>query len=189
MNTQQPTNLSVHGVDIPVYGANAQELSTIRRTLERLPASHLRAIPRIVIADTIANGNRTTGGNSIDEARAEHLSRIVPFRELHDTGLRQQARLEVTRAALNGAGDGLSSTLLHETGHFVDWHYRLSGRISPDQLGDIRYGGVNRAGSSDPRGPVPERFADAYSAHFRGRLHDRAARATVERVLATIPQD
>ena len=187
MHTTQPTNLQINGVNVPVHGANPQELETIRTSLSRLPASHLRTIPRIVVADTIANGNRTTGGNCIDEGRARQLNRGRLFGTLAQHGLPQQARLELSRESLTRARNGVSSTVLHETGHFVDNAYGLSRQIRPEQLGSIQYRGVNNP-RGEPMGPVRERFANAYAQHYGRRgVRDPVARQTVDRVLATVP--
>jgi hypothetical protein len=184
LNTTPPTNLEVNGVTVPVHGATESELETIRATLSRLPAAHLEAIPRIVVGDTIANGTRTRGGNSIDGSRVEELNAASPFRDLADAGWPQQARLELTHESLRRVTRaGVSQTLLHEVGHFADRAHGFSGRLSAQDLGNVSYGGVNRREGEDARGSVYERFAQAYMQYYSDRLTDRTALATMERLL------
>lgn len=191
--TTVPQTVRANGVDVPVYGATPEELGLIQRTLERLPRPHVEAIPRIVVADTVAHGQIRRGGNSISDRQAERQLDGPRYRERleregagellqRESGL---GRLELTHAALQAAlrrGDQTSGALLHETAHFANLQHHFTRGITPDDLGEITYTGNNNP-EGDPRGPVPERFADAYMQYFQGRLRDPAALSTMNRVI------
>jgi hypothetical protein len=98
----------------------------------------------------------------------------------------------VTHAALArdaSRPDGLSLTVLHETGHAVDDANRLSGGLTSEDLGNIDYNGGN--GGREGLGPVRERFADAYQQYLTDpeRLHrtDPVAYETVRSSLERVP--
>ncbi len=197
LNTTAPQHVTVNGVGIDVYGASPSELATIENTLGRLPASHLRTIPRVVVADTIAHGNRASGGGwvpqrSIDAYesgtgasgrntaayRAEGWSNL-PRLELSHESL---GRRDVTRSQL-------SLTVLHETGHAVDERYGLSSGLTASQLGEVDYNGQGHEAEGD-LGPVHERFGDAYMRYYRGTLSsDATAYETMSRALARVPPE
>lgn len=195
-NTTPPeaiSHLEVHGRTIDVYGASESELRTIRNSLERLPPSHLDAIPpRIVVADTIAHGQADSGGCILSDAGNAEWASTRPGRAVADEGWTDPARFELTHAALArdaSRPDGLSLTVLHETGHAVDDAHRLSGGLSPEDLGNIDYNGGN--GGRDGLGPVRERFADAYQQYLTNpealRSRDPVAYETVRRALERVP--
>lgn len=193
--TTAPTTIRANGVDVPVHGATPEELGLIQQTLERLPASHIRSIPRIVVADTAAHGSIRNAGNSINQTRVEQLMDDPGYRrqltrdglgELFSREASSLTRLELTHANLRSAlqqGLNVSPTLLHETAHWVDGEFGLSGRIHPDQLGGVVSGSIHNP-TGDPRGVVMERFANAYSQYYRGILSDPVALPTMRRVLS-----
>ncbi|MFT3707083.1 MAG: hypothetical protein QM817_05380 [Archangium sp.] len=195
LNTTEPEHLSVHGVPIDVYGANPDELETIRTTLERLPPEHLRTIPRVVVGDTIGHGNNDSGGAWVNEAAIEHYEssrgggrNAEAYRA---EGWTNPPRLELTHESLarpEVRESHISPTVLHETGHAVDQRYGLSGGMSRESLGAIDYNG-RHSDPSDPRGPVSERFADGYMRYYLGTLSsDRVAYDTVDGAIArTLP--
>jgi hypothetical protein len=194
--TTVPQRVRANGVDVEVYGATPEELGLIQLTLERLPRSHVESIPRIVVADTVAHGQIRRGANSISDRQAEHHMDGSRYRQrlehegagelfYRESGL---GRLELTHAALQAAlrrGHQTSGALLHESAHFANLRHHFTRGISPDDLGEITYTGVNNPGG-DPRGPIPERFADAYMQYFQGRLRDPAALSTLRRVMGEI---
>ncbi len=193
LNTTTPDRVTVNGVPIDVFGASAGELQTITHTLERLPPEHLRAIPRIVVADTIGHGSADSGGAWLPESAIRHYERGAPGIAAGYTadGWRNLPRLEFSRESLNREEvmeSHVSNTVLHETGHAVDARYELTRGMTQDDLGNVRYGGSHTDGS-DPRGPVTERFADAYMSYYLGGFdrRDPAAFRTVEEAIARVP--
>lgn len=195
LNTTTPERLTVHGVPIDVYGASAGELETIRATLDRLPASHLRTIPRVVVGDTIGHGNNTRGGawvpqRSIDayEAGTGGGRNAAAYRA---EGWTNPPRLELTHESLGRTGvvtSHLSPTILHETGHAVDERYGLSGGLSPASMGNVDYNGAGHTAEGD-LGPVHERFADGYMRYYLGSLDsDATAFETVSRAIERVPE-
>jgi peptidoglycan hydrolase-like protein with peptidoglycan-binding domain len=198
--TTTPTTLHVNGNNIDVYGANPQELRLIQNTLERLPASHVRTIPRIVVAETAAHGRIREAGNSISpETAAQHLNSNqyragLPAQGLTEMLSRQPsdlARLELTHANLSAAlnaGMSVSPTLMHETGHWVDRQFGLSRRIRPEDLGEVVSGSIHNP-TGEAGGVGMERFADAYGRYYRGVLNDDIARATLRRLLTPTEGD
>jgi hypothetical protein len=193
LNTTSPSHLEVHGRTIDVYGASPAELTEIRNSLERLPPSHLRALPsRVVVADTIAHGQADSGGCILTEAGNAGWADTRPGRSVATEGWTDPARFELTHAALArdaSRRDGLSLTMLHESGHAVDDANHLSGGLRPEDLGAIDYNGGN--GGRDGLGPVRERFADAYQQYLTNpdelRRTDPTAYETVHRALERIP--
>lgn len=165
--------LTVHGnLKVPVRGASPAELETLRATLERLPAGHVRLIPQIVLGDTAGHGGVSRGGNTVLGAH------------------RGPPRVELTHRTLQGVA--VSGALMHEVAHVAQTAFGLSRSVRPDDLGTITYDGVNDGHSQDPRGPVRERFANAYAGYFANpdalRRNHPDAFATVERALAGAKQ-
>lgn len=195
LNTTEPERIDVNGVPIDVYGANADELETIRTTLGRLPPEHLRTIPRVVVGDTIGHGNNDSGGAWVNEAAISHYEssrgggrNAEAYRA---EGWENPPRLELTHESLSRASvreSHLSPTVLHETGHAVDQRYELSRGMTPESLGGIDYNG-RHSDPDDPRGPVSERFADGYMRYYLGSLgSDRVASDTIEGAIGrTLP--
>lgn len=198
--TGTPTTLHVNGNNIDVYGANPEELRLIQNTLERLPASHVRTIPRIVVAETAAHGQIRNAGHSIAPERAAQLLNRPEYRVgLPSQGLGEMlsrqpselARLELTHANLSAAlnaGMSVSPTLMHETGHWVDRQFGLSGRIRPEDLGGVVSSSIHNP-TGEAQGVKMERFADAYSRYYRGILSDSVARSTLQRLLTPTEND
>lgn len=192
--TTTPTTLRVNGNNIDVYGANPDELRLIQNTLEHLPPSHVRTIPRIVVAETAAHGQIRNAGHSISTERAAQLLNKDEYRlGLPAAGLGEMlsrdpsslARVELTHANLStalNAGMSLSPTLMHETGHWVDARFGISGRIRPEDLGEVVSRSIHNP-TGEARGITLERFADAYSRYYRGMLNDNVAHATLRRFL------
>lgn len=195
LNTTEAQRISVNGVPIDVYGASADELETIRTTLSRLPASHLRTIPRVVVADTIGHGSRRTGGGWVPQ-------RTIDAYEATDAGGRNAAayrtegwsnlpRLELTHESLSRRDvvrNHLSPTILHETGHAVDERYHLSRTMSADSLGGIDYNGGRYRGP-EQLGPVHERFADGYMRYYLRTLDsDGVAYRTIDEAIRSVPE-
>lgn len=195
MNTTTPQRISVNGVPIDVYGANASELETIQTTLGRLPASHLRTIPRVVVGDTIGHGNNERGGAWVPQRAIDGYESGGGARNAaayRAEGWTSQPRLELTHESLarpDVARTHLSPTILHETGHAVDEQYHLSSGMTADSLGTIDYNGAGHTAPGD-LGPVNERFADGYMRYYLGSLQsDATANATVSRAIATVPAE
>lgn len=187
---QTPRMAHAHGREIPVYGADDRQLGIIQRSLERLPAEHAAAIPRVIVADQISRDPRYRGGGA-----------TVP--EHDGTG---RCRLEVTTAALTeqsireyevgpnrpqeqaSADQLVSQHVLHEAAHIAsqDGRQELARGANADNLGHVVYRGRNRG--TDPRGEPYERFAVAYGQYLldpKGfRELDPQAAATVERCMA-----
>jgi hypothetical protein len=186
-------HLDVHGRTIDVYGASDSELTELRNSLERLPPSHLAAIPpRIVVADTISHGQADSGGCILTEAGNAPWADTRPGRSVMAEGWTDPARFEITHAALArdaSRDDGLSLTVLHESGHAVDDANHLSGGLSEAALGNIDYNGGN--GGREGLGPVRERFADAYQQYLtnpeRLRASDPVAYETVRAAFERVP--
>ncbi|MBL8912749.1 MAG: hypothetical protein JNM17_18790 [Archangium sp.] len=191
LNTTEPERIDVNGVPIDVYGANADELETIRTTLGRLPPEHLRTIPRVVVGDTIGHGNNDSGGAWVNEAAIERYESgrggARNAEAYRAEGWENPPRLELTHESLSRPSvreSHISPTVLHETGHAVDQRYDLSGSMTPESLGGIDYNG-RHADPNDPRGPVSERFADGYMRYYLGTLgSDRVAYDTVDGAIA-----
>lgn len=195
LNTTTPQHITVNGVPIDVYGASPSELETIQTTLGRLPPSHLRTIPRVVVGDTIGHGNNERGGawvpqRSIDayEARGGGARNAAAYRA---EGWTNPPRLELTHESLGRRdveSSHVSPTILHETGHAVDERYHLSGGMSPESLGRIDYNGGTHAGPED-LGPVNERFADGYMHYYLGSLRgDPVAYPTISHAIDSVPE-
>ncbi len=196
MNTTEPEHITVHGVPIDVYGATPSELETITNTLDRLPPSHLRTIPRVVVSENIGHGNNDTGGGWMPESAIRHYESENPANtEMYRAeGWVNEPRLELTRESLTEVeSTHLSNTLLHETGHAVDERYGLSGDVAPDDLGNVVYNGGHTEPDADARGPVSERFADAYMSYYWNReglaRRDPTAYRTIDEHLARVPPD
>ncbi|XXF80172.1 hypothetical protein P2318_10590 [Myxococcaceae bacterium GXIMD 01537] len=197
MNTQPVQHLTVNGVQLDVQGATPQELEVLRTTLGRLPPSHLRTLPPIVVADRIAHGTETTGGGFMPQRSIDSFLQDSPpavADDLARMGWSDRPRLELSREALTRpdvVDSGVSFTVLHETGHAVDERYRITRGMSPDSLGNVRYQSRrNPARGADPRGPVNERFGNAYMEYWgnNGRLRrsDRVAYETLRRAMERI---
>jgi len=193
LNTTAPEHITVHGVPIDVYGARPSELETITNTLERLPPSHLRTIPRIVVADRIGHGNGDSGGAWVPE----HVIRNYESGNPENTqmyraeGWTNPPRLELTHESLTEVeSTHVSNTILHETGHAVDERYRLSGDVESADLGNITYNGSHTEPGA-PLGPLRERFADAYMSYYLGGLarSDPTAYRTIDGHVSRIPPD
>lgn len=194
LNTTEAQRITVNGVPIDVHGASANELETIRSTLSRLPASHLRTIPRVVVADTIGHGNNTRGGawvpqRAIDAYESGDGARNAAAYRAE--GWLNQPRLELTHESLTRpdvASSHLSPTILHETGHAVDERYGLSRSLTAESLGGIDYDGGRYAGP-EQLGPVHERFADGYMRYYLGSLRrDPVAFPTISGAIASVPE-
>lgn len=198
MNTQPVQHLTVNGVQLSVQGASPAELETLRTTFSRLPASHLRTLPTIVVADRIAFGSADSGGGFVPQRTIDHFMSRSPgvADDLSRMGWRNEPRLELSRAALarrDVQRSGVSFTALHETAHAVDERYGVTGRLTPDSLGNVTYSSSRNAAAAhaaDPRGPLNERFGNAYMEFFgnpaRLRRSDPVAWATIERELAQL---
>jgi hypothetical protein len=194
-NTTTPEHVTINGVGIDVYGASPDELETIRTTLGRLPASHLRTIPQVVVADRIGHGNNPRGGAWVDEAAIRRYEEgggarnAAAYRAL---GWVNTPRLELTHESLGRASvrrTHLSPTILHETGHAVDARYHLSRDLSAESLGGIDYNGPGGRGPGE-LGSVHERFADGYMRYYLGSLRsDPVAYPTISSAIDSVPAE
>lgn len=197
LNTTTPQRVTINGVGIDVFGASPSELATIQNTLSLLPASHLRTVPRVVVADSVGHGDRSTGGGwvpqrSIDAYEAGSGGRARNTAAYQAEGWRNLPRLELSHESLARAEvveSQVSPTVLHETAHAVDERYGLSARITAPDLGRIDYNGGRYAGPVE-LGPVNERFADGYMRYYAGTLRsDATAYETVSSALARVPPE
>ena len=192
MHPQPTQHLPFTGVDSSVQRATELELGMIRTTLSRLPASHLRTLPPIVVADTIAHGSHHRGGAFMPQFAIDQYARRAPgvMADLQATGWQNRPRLELTHEALarpQYQRDGVIYTLLHETGHAVDAQFHIARGLTPDSLGTIAYEGSHTS-ETDPRGPVMERFGDAYMYYWAGRLpgKDQTAFETLQTAMQAV---
>jgi len=155
------SRITVNEVPLEVWGANDTQRRIIENTLSLLPQEHIRQIPRVVVGEKvgpIGTGSIEQGGNS---ARS---------------GPPALQRLEITTYALEHKLRRVGSeslevcfTLLHETGHWVDWNLTiLPPRDSAEWetlntwFAELEYSGATQ-------GPG-ERAAEAYWRYFAGRL-------------------
>lgn len=142
---------NAHGASILVRalhgGAQGNlQLKTIVKTLQRLPPAHARAIPEIVLGDTVGRGRVSQGGNTVAQG-----NRVV--------------RIELTYWCLvhRLTIQGWCSTLLHETGHVATHAFGAGNLVTDRDLARISYTGVNR----DTR---YERFAVAYQRYIENPI-------------------
>jgi hypothetical protein len=155
--------VSVGGVPIEVYGANADQRNIIENTLSLLPAAHIRQIPRIVVGETvgpIGSGTIKEGGNSARRgAEAFHRLEITYY------------ALEKKLSLIGDEKTPVCRTLLHEVGHWVDWNLTIlpprnsrKRELLEQWFASLKYGGMTQ-------GPG-ERAAEAYWRYFIGGLPD-----------------
>jgi hypothetical protein len=160
-NWGERATITVNEVTLEVWGADEAQRRIITNTLSLLPEEHIHQIPRIVVGERvgpIGTGRIEQGGNS---ARS---------------GSPELQRLEITTYALEHKLRRVGSeslevcfTLLHETGHWVDWNLTILPPRDSEEwetlntwFAELDYSGVTQ-------GPG-ERAAEAYWRYFAGRL-------------------
>ncbi|MCL5269570.1 MAG: hypothetical protein M1457_03205 [bacterium] len=141
---------STWGVDTPapaggrtlsVFDVTARQLVLIARSLNRMPVSHIQAIPRIVAdfrVGPVGTGTVRTGGNTRPASPGVRGRGVV---------LESQAAMEISYHSLNAdcadllAGEPsiqnwyddpthLCTTLYHEAGHCIDVRYGFMRSLS-----------------------------------------------------------
>jgi hypothetical protein len=153
--------ITVNELPVEVWGASSDERQIIQNTLSLLPAEHIREIPRVVVGERvgpIGTGRIEQGGNS---ARS---------------GPPELQRIEITRYALENKRRRVGSeelevcvTLLHETGHWVDWELRILPPRDSEEWEALNawFETLDYRGATQGPG---ERAAEAYWRYFAGRL-------------------
>lgn len=111
------SSVTVKGVTVPVFNASTSQKTNIEQTLNRLPASHIRAIPRIiVVSDDGPNyflSHPERGGASWRCSPAQRSNEWIKLSSYSLSEARNRR---------------INYTLLHEIGHFIDRDYNvLSG--------------------------------------------------------------
>ncbi len=118
-------SLIVNGYLLSVWGATPGHQSTIRETLSRIPYHHICLIPRIVVGDAVGGGTITGGGNSVNRPPNPRL-------ELSTGAMNNPRKLVAARG-----GGSIHMTVLHETGHHVDWRFGITSGLSHAQLEEL----------------------------------------------------
>lgn len=160
-NWGELATITVNEVPMEIWGANETQLRIIENTLTLLPEEHIRQIPRVVVGERvgpIGTGRIEQGGNS---ARS---------------GPPELQRLEITVYALEHKLKRIGSeslevcfTLLHETGHWVDWNLTILPPRDSEEWETLNawFEGLDYGGATQGPG---ERAAEAYWRYFAGRL-------------------
>jgi hypothetical protein len=108
------SSVTVKGVTVPVFNASEAQKSNIEQTLNRIPAAHIRAIPRIIVVsndganDFLRRPQR--GGASWRCSPPERSSEWI---KLSSYSLSEPRNRRI------------NYTLLHEIGHFIDRDFRI----------------------------------------------------------------
>lgn len=133
------------------------QIRQLLRTLDLLPPGHLRQIPTITVGDRPPRG----GGGSAHR------------------GMPGGPYIRLNRTCFHSAWNRFHNyTLLHETGHIVDWafhcmtHMRGSDRTGYNAL-------LQHPHSGATQGPG-EHFADGYADYYSGKRMSAARRNAIE---------
>jgi hypothetical protein len=146
----------------------------IQRTLERLPTAHLRVIQpiRLVI------GRRCNGGGSLPcrdasgnpGPRACFTLSYECFRDQTDSGAFEcSGSPSAARGENNGSWDEnkqVLGTLLHEIGHFIDYHYAILDNLHELAKKDCRYCAACPSCYNGGTIGASETIAEAYMTYF-----------------------
>jgi len=166
------SSVTANGVTIPIFNANSTQKNNIEQTLSRLPASHLRSIPRIIIVSNegpnyfLSHPER--GGASW---RCSPANRDSEWIKLSAYSLSEPRNRRI------------NYTLLHEIGHFIDRdHQVLSGHQEEARryLSDTNYSGhTTGAGEAIAQGYMYY-FATTTAQERRPRVRDRLPRYLID---------
>ena len=153
--------ITVNEVPLEVWGADDAQRRIIENTLSLLPQEHIRQIPRIVVGERvgpIGTGNIRQGGNSARSGPPE-LQRV----EITIYALEHKLR-RVGSESLE-----VCFTLLHETGHWVDWNLTILPPRDSEEYETLNtwFAELEYSGATQGSG---ERAAEAYWRYFAGRL-------------------
>lgn len=170
-------NVVVKNVSIEIVGADehgsaprrarrgcGMQSAQLVRTLDLLPASHLRLLPTITIGDRppATDHPRSYGGGG-------SANRFMPG------GPYLRLNWRIFDAPWNS---GLyNETLLHEVGHFVDWGFQCMEVMRREDPAGYR-ALLDHAHEGRTHGPG-EHYADAYADHFKGKRMTEARRAAL----------
>ncbi len=134
------SELSINGSQLPVFGASAAQLTIVRDTLSLIPVVHLATVTRVVIGEVVGGGKIREGGNSVSRLPNPRL-------EVATNAMNNPKKLTLGRDRKTM----IHKTLLHETGHHVDWRLGITRGLTPQTLKEIDswfatlgYGGVTR---------------------------------------------
>jgi hypothetical protein len=140
--------LNINGYHLDVFGATTRHLSIISDTLSKIPPRHVSLIPRVVVGDIVGGGRIARGGNSVNRPPNPRL-------ELSTGAMNNPQKLVAARA-----GGNIHITVLHETGHHVDWRLGITSGLSRELLEElgrwfqtIGYRGVT-TGSGEARAEI-----------------------------------
>ncbi|GGD11462.1 hypothetical protein [Hyunsoonleella pacifica] len=165
-------SVTANGVTIPVFNANATQKNNIEQTLTRLPADHLRSIPRIIIVSN-------DGPNYF----LSHPERGGASWRCNPAN-RDKEWIKLSAYSLSEARNRrINYTLLHEIGHFIDRdHQILSGHQEEARryLRDTNYGGsTTGAGEAIAQGYMYY-FVTTTAQERRPRVRDRLPRYLID---------
>jgi hypothetical protein len=136
-----PQQITVNGATLTVYNATAAQITNITNTLRRLPTAHIRSIPMI-----IANRNGlVSGGGTMWNADP------------------QQRWIALSTESLNRqSNQQVNYTLLHETGHCVDYTFQIATTANRSALNQYLQS-INYHGHTTGAG---EGIAESYWRYF-----------------------
>jgi hypothetical protein len=139
----------INSVFVTIEGVaqGGREFSQLCRTLELMPAEHLRHVPTITVGDRPRRG----GGGS-----APPCEPGGPYIRLNRTIFNPDERPINTGA--------FSYTLLHECGHIVDWAYACMVTMQREDPPGYQ-ALLSHAHNGATQGPG-EHYADAYADYF-----------------------
>ncbi|WP_340200869.1 hypothetical protein [Ascidiimonas sp. W6] len=108
------SSVTANGVTVPVFNATEAHKTNIQQTLSRLPAAHIRAIPRIIIVSNDGPNHFLShperGGASWRCSPADRNSEWIKLS---------------TYSLSEPRNRRINYTLLHETGHFIDRDFQV----------------------------------------------------------------
>lgn len=136
-----PQQITVNGATLTVYNATAAQITNITNTLRLLPTAHIRCIPMIIAnRNGLANGGGTMW-NANPQQRWIALS---------------------TESLTRQSNQRLNFTLLHETGHCVDYTFQIATTANRDALNQYLQS-INYRGHTTGAG---EGIAESYWRYF-----------------------
>ncbi len=166
------SSVTVKGVTVPVFNASEAQRSNIEQTLNRIPAEHIRSIPRIIIVSN-------DGANSFlrRPQRGGASWRCSPPE-------RSSEWIKLSSYSLSEARNRrVNFTLLHEIGHFIDRDHRI---LPGNQEAANRYlretdyqGSTQGAGEAIAQGYMYY-FATTTASERRPRVRERLPRYLID---------
>lgn len=154
-----PQQITVNGATLTVYNANAAQITNIVNTLRLLPTDHIRCIPMIIAnRNGLANGGGTMW-NADPQIRWIALS---------------------TESLTRQRNQRINFTLLHETGHCVDYTFHIATTANRAALSQYLQSIHYRGHTTGPG----EGVAEAYWKYFTNAEIPPNMRAILEQSAA-----